>query len=106
MFLDPDRVRPLTYRVLLKQFQDALERPGVDYDGPPLGLHGIRVLGYNESKRTSQFSKDSHSNAPYFAEYSLYAATPYTSSLRTHTLPLRAYTVGRASRVIRKNICF
>ena len=53
MFLDPDRVRPLTYRVLLKQFQDALQRPGVDYDGPPLGLHGIRVLGYNESKRAN-----------------------------------------------------
>ena len=48
MFLDPDRRRPLTYRVLLAQFKAALERVG--YDGPPLGLHGVRVEGYNLSK--------------------------------------------------------
>ena len=48
MFLDPDRVRPLTYRVLSAQFKAALERVG--YTGPPLGLHGIRVEGYNLSK--------------------------------------------------------
>ena len=48
MFLDPDRVRALTYRVLSSQFQAALVRVG--YVGPPLGMHGIRVEGYNESK--------------------------------------------------------
>ena len=48
MFLDPDRLRPLTYRVLTAQFHRACEAVG--YEGPPLGLHGIRVQGYNDSK--------------------------------------------------------
>ena len=48
MFLDPDRVRCLTYRVLSAQFKAALDAVG--YEGPPLGMHGIRVEGYNESK--------------------------------------------------------
>ena len=48
MFLDPDRTRPLTKRVLSAQFKAALEKVG--YDGPPLGLHGVRVSGYNESR--------------------------------------------------------
>ena len=51
MFLDPDRTRPLTYRVLTTQFHRALERVG--YTGPPLGLHGVRVAGYNESKNAN-----------------------------------------------------
>ena len=48
MFLDPDRTRPLTKRVLSAQFKAALEKVG--YEGPPLGLHGVRVSGYNESR--------------------------------------------------------
>ena len=48
MFLDPDRTRPLTYRVLTGQFKAALVAVG--YEGPPVGLHGIRVEGYNNNK--------------------------------------------------------
>ena len=48
MFLDPDRTRPLTYRVLTGQFKAALVAVG--YEGPPVGLHGIRVEGFNNNK--------------------------------------------------------
>ena len=48
MFLDPDRTRPLTYRVLTGQFKAALVAVG--YEGPPVGLHGVRVEGYNNNK--------------------------------------------------------
>ena len=48
MFWARDRTRPYTYRCLLADFKAALERVGGDGS---LGPHGMRVLGYNLSKR-------------------------------------------------------
>ena len=48
MFLSRDQSRPYTYRCLLSDFRSHLRLTGGDES---LGPHGLRVLGYNLSKR-------------------------------------------------------
>lgn len=48
-----NRQQPLTYSAALKQFRSFLELGGCSADeAPRYGLHGLRVEGYNRSKRS------------------------------------------------------
>ena len=53
-FLDPDRVRHLTYGNALKQFRRLLSRVVGEDEAKSYGLHGLRVSGYNCARRINR----------------------------------------------------